>query len=106
MHQPGIYLRRFLDIVTLFFLYKFTKKPLRFFGLVGSGILGAGVIVTAYLGLDRLMGVPLAGRPLLVLGVLLMVFGVQLFSIGLLGEIIIFTHARGVKDYQTRDILE
>jgi hypothetical protein len=35
-----------------------------------------------------------------------MVFGVQLFSIGLLGEIIIFTHARGVKEYQTRDILE
>ena len=106
MHRPGVYLRRFLDILTLFFLYKFTKKPLRFFGLVGSGILGAGAIITGYLGLDRLLGVPLAGRPLLVLGVLLMVFGVQLFSIGLLGEIIIFTHARGVKEYQTRDILE
>jgi glycosyltransferase involved in cell wall biosynthesis len=106
MQTPGIYLRRLLDVLTLFFLYKFTKKPLRFFGLVGSGIFGAGAIVNAYLGVDRLLGVPLAGRPLLVLGVLLMVFGVQLFSIGLLGEIIIFTHARGVKDYQTRDILE
>jgi glycosyltransferase involved in cell wall biosynthesis len=106
MLTPGIYLRRLLDVLTLFFLYKFTKKPLRFFGLVGSGIFGAGAIVNAYLGVDRLLGVPLAGRPLLVLGVLLMVFGVQLFSIGLLGEIIIFTHARGVKDYQTRDILE
>jgi glycosyltransferase involved in cell wall biosynthesis len=106
IHGPGVYLRRFLDILTLFFLYKFTKKPLRFFGLIGSGIFGAGALVTGYLGLDRLLGVPLAGRPLLVLGVLLMVFGVQLFSIGLLGEIIIFTHARGVKEYQTRDILE
>jgi hypothetical protein len=106
MHGPGIYLRRLLDILTLFFLYKFTKKPLRLFGLVGAAIFGAGAIVTGYLGVDRLLGAPLAGRPLLVLGVLLMVFGVQLFSIGLLGEIIIFTHARGVKDYQTRDILE
>jgi len=106
MHGPGVYLRRLLDVLTLFFLYKFTKKPLRFFGLVGSGIIAAGALVTGYLALDRLLGVPLAGRPLLVLGVLLMVFGVQLFSVGLLGEIIIFTHARGVKEYQTRDILE
>jgi glycosyltransferase involved in cell wall biosynthesis len=106
LHRPGVYLRRLLDILTLFFLYKFTKRPLRFFGLVGSGILGAGAIVIGYLGLDRLLGVPLASRPLLILGVLLMVFGVQLFSIGLLGEIIIFTHARGVKEYQIRDILE
>jgi glycosyltransferase involved in cell wall biosynthesis len=106
IHRPGIYLRRLLDVLTLFFLYKFTKKPLRFFGLVGSAILGVGAIVTGYLGVERLLGVPLAGRPLLVLGVLLMVFGIQLFSVGLLGEIIIFTHARGVKEYQTRDILE
>jgi glycosyltransferase involved in cell wall biosynthesis len=106
VQTPGIYLRRLLDVLTLFFLYKFTKKPLRFFGLVGSAVFGVGALLTAYLGVDRLLGVPLASRPLLVLSVLLMVFGVQLFSIGLLGEIIIFTHARGVKDYQTRDILE
>jgi glycosyltransferase involved in cell wall biosynthesis len=106
MQRPGIYLRRLLDLLTLFFLFKFTKKPLRFFGLVGSTIFGVGALLTAYLGVDRLLGVPLASRPLLVLSVLLMVFGVQLFSIGLLGEIIIFTHARGVKDYQTREILE
>jgi glycosyltransferase involved in cell wall biosynthesis len=106
MHKPGVYLRRFLDVLTLFFLYKFTKKPLRFFGLVGSGVFGAGAVVVGYLGIDRLLGAPLAGRPLLVLGALLMVFGMQLFSIGLLGEIIIFTHARGMKEYQTRDVLE
>jgi hypothetical protein len=41
-----------LDVLTLFFLYKFTKKPLRFFGLVGSAILGAGAIVTGYLGVS------------------------------------------------------
>jgi glycosyltransferase involved in cell wall biosynthesis len=106
VYRPGVYLRRLLDIFTLYFLYKFTRKPLRFFGLIGSGIFGAGAILTAYLGVDRLLGVPLASRPLLILGVLWMVFGVQLFSIGLLGEIIIFTHASDVKDYQIKDILD
>jgi hypothetical protein len=95
-----------LDILTLFFLYKFTKKPLRFFGLVGSAIFCAGAILTGYLGIDRILGVPLASRPLLILGVLWMVFGVQLFSIGLLGEIIIFTHAHDAKEYHTEEIIE
>lgn len=106
VYGPGVYLRRLLDILTLFFLYKFTRKPLRFFGLVGSGIFFAGAILTAYLGVDRLLGVPLASRPLLILGVLWMVFGVQLFSIGLLGEIIIFTHARDLKEYHTQEIVK
>jgi glycosyltransferase involved in cell wall biosynthesis len=106
VYRPGVYLRRLLDILTLYFLYKFTRKPLRFFGLLGSAIFGAGAILTAYLAVDRLLGVPLANRPLLILGVLWMVFGVQLFSIGLLGEIIIFTHAREVKDYQIREMLD
>jgi glycosyltransferase involved in cell wall biosynthesis len=106
VYGPGVYLRRLLDILTLFFLYKFTRKPLRFFGLIGSGVFCAGAILTAYLGIDRFLGVPLASRPLLILGVLWMVFGIQLFSIGLLGEIIIFTHAREVKDYQIKEIVE
>ena len=106
IYGPGVYLRRLLDILTLFFLYKFTKKPLRFFGLVGSAIFCAGAILTGYLGIDRILGVPLASRPLLILGVLWMVFGVQLFSIGLLGEIIIFTHAHDAKEYHTEEIIE
>jgi glycosyltransferase involved in cell wall biosynthesis len=105
LYGPGVYLRRLLDIFTLFFLYKFTRKPLRFFGLVGSAIFLAGAILTAYLGVERVLGVPLASRPLLILGVLWMVFGVQLFSIGLLGEIIIFTHARDLKDYHTEQVI-
>ena len=107
LYGPGLYLRRLLDTLTLFFIFKFTKKPLRFFGLVGSALLGAGTLVTGYLGGYRLLGFgPIAERPLLILGVLLMVLGIQLFSIGLLGEIIIFTHARGVKDYEVQEIIE
>jgi hypothetical protein len=107
VRRPGIYLRRLLDLLTLFFLLKFTKKPLRFFGLVGSLLSGLGGLILAYLGIYRLLELgPIAGRPLLVLGVLLIVMGLQLFSVGLLGEIIVFTHARELKDYQIEEILE
>jgi glycosyltransferase involved in cell wall biosynthesis len=106
VNGPGVYLRRLIDIVTFFFLFKFTKKPLRFFGLLGSAIFALGVLLTGHIGVERLLGIAPAGRPLLILGVLLMVFGVQLFSTGLLGEIIIFTHARSVRDYQTSEILD
>ena len=106
IYAPGVYLRRLLDVLTLFFLFKFAKKPLRFFGLVGSTLLGMGGCITGYMGVYRLLGFgPIADRPLLLFGVLLMVLGVQLFSIGLLGEIIIFTHARHVKEYQIDEVL-
>lgn len=106
IYGPGVYVRRVLDIATLFFLFKFTKKPLRFFGLLGSLVGGVGAAITGYLGLYRLFGLGgIAGRPLLILGVLLVVLGVQLFSIGLLGEIIIFTHGRRVKEYTVRKFL-
>ena len=105
IYQPGIYFRRVLDVLTLFFLVKFTKKPLRFFGLVGSAVSLTGVVILGYLGLDRLLGGAIAGRPVLILGVLLTVLGLQLVSIGLLGELIVFTHARERKDYQIEEIL-
>jgi glycosyltransferase involved in cell wall biosynthesis len=106
VNRPGVYLRRLIDIVAFFFLFKFTKKPLRFFGLLGSGSFCLGMALTGYIAVERLFGIASAGRPLLILGVLLMVFGVQLFSTGLLGEIIIFTHAGSVRDYQTSEILD
>ena len=105
--QPGVCLKRLLDLLTLFFLFKFTKRPLRFFGLIGSALFCAGGLIAAVTVLLQLLGhETLVGRPFLVMGVLLMVVGVQLFSIGLLGEIIVFTHARKSKDYTVSRILE
>lgn len=107
VYNPGVYLRRLLDLLTLLFLFKFTKKPLRFFGLVGSALFAAGGIITLYLGFYRILGFGgIADRPLLLLGVLLMVLGVQTVSIGLIGEIIIFTHARKMKDYAIEKVLK
>jgi glycosyltransferase involved in cell wall biosynthesis len=106
LYVRGMYLRRLLDILTVFFLFKFTKRPLRFFGLVGSQLFVAGAIVVGYLGLYRLLEFGgIAGRPLLILGALLMILGAQFFSIGLLGELLIFTHSQD-QDYQVHEILE
>ncbi len=103
----GVYVRRFLDMLTMLFLTKFTKRPLRFFGLLGSFFFFLGVGISLYLtGLKIFTGDSLADRPLLVLGVLLMVMGIQMISIGLLGEIIIFTHARGIKEHRVEDVME
>ena len=100
-YPPGIYARRALDIVTVFFLIKFTQKPLRFFGFIGSIVAAIGGFVTLYLVIQRLLGdTALADRPAFLLGVLFIVLGVQLFAIGLLGELIIFTRARQTKEYR------
>ncbi len=95
MFGPGVYARRLLDILQVFFLTKFTRKPLRFFGLIGLGIGALGFLITAGLTVQRLLGdTALTERPLLLLGVLLLVLGVQIVSIGLIGEIVIFLGSR------------
>jgi glycosyltransferase involved in cell wall biosynthesis len=100
------YAHRVLDIFTVFFLVRFTKKPLRFFGMVGASTFVIGALLVAYLAIDRLVfHHALADRPALLLSSLLVVLGMQLFAIGLLGELIIFTHARDIKDYQIDEVV-
>jgi len=92
---PGVYAQRAMDLVTVLFLARFGRRPLHFFGLIGlaSGLLG--LAITASLAVRRLLGeFPLTDRPLMVLGLLLIVLGVQMASIGLIGESILFFAAR------------
>jgi glycosyltransferase involved in cell wall biosynthesis len=106
VYMPKSYMRGFLDIFTVFFLVRFTKRPLRFFGMVGVGTLSLGVLALAYLVVDRVfLSVPLADRPALLIAALFIVLGVQIFALGLLGELIIFTHAGGSKDYQVDRVI-
>jgi len=106
-YRPREYVHRALDIFTVFFLTRFTKKPLRFFGMVGAVTLGLGLLLNLWLAVEKLaLGHALADRPALLLGSLLMVLGMQVFALGLLGELIIFTHAREIKDYQVEEIIE
>ena len=101
------YLHRFLDVLTVFFLVRFTKKPLRFFGTIGFLAAGIGGVATVILVLQKLFyGQALAGRPALLLASLLVVLGVQTFALGLIGELIIFTHASGMKEYTIRRVIQ
>lgn len=107
VYSPGVYIRRMLDILTIAFIVKFTRKPLRFFGLIGSFTLALGTLGAVYLAIERLyFGGALADRPALVLAVLMMVLGFQTIAVGLIGELIIFTHTKDVKEYRVERIVE
>jgi glycosyltransferase involved in cell wall biosynthesis len=103
----GIYTRRFLDILAVMFLTKFTLKPLRFFGTVG-GVFGlSGMAICTWMAIQKIwFNESISGRPLLALGVLLIVLGVQVLGFGLVGEIIIFSQARNLKEYRIERIYE
>lgn len=100
------YIHRLLDILTVVFLTKYSKKPLHFLGFVGMALTAIGVVMNGYLFVYRIFEFgPIAGRPLLLLGALSLVIGLQMISIGLIGEMIIFTHAREIKDYSIEKII-
>ena len=105
-YGTGVYLGRLLDILTIFFLMKFTRMPLRFFGLLGSGLFGIGFLIAAIAAIEKVVfNTGISDRAVLLLGVLLMVLGVQTLSLGLIGEIIIFTHARNVREYKIAEVI-
>jgi glycosyltransferase involved in cell wall biosynthesis len=103
VYGPGVYIRRLLDIAGFFFLAKFTEKPLRFFGLVGTVFFGLGAVVSLVLLAERLGGQGIANRPLLLLGVLLVALGVQLMGLGLVGEIIVHLRSPHRRAYRVRE---
>jgi glycosyltransferase involved in cell wall biosynthesis len=79
-----------LDLITVKFLQSFSTKPIQFFGPVGivSGFFG--FLISLYLAIDKLFfGRDIGGRPLLLLGALLIIVGIQLIGMGLLGEMLV-----------------
>jgi hypothetical protein len=103
VYRPGTYLRRLLDVAAFFFLAKFTEKPLRFFGLVGSVFFGLGAVTGLVLLVERIAGQGIANRPLLLLAVLLIALGVQLMGLGLVGEIIVHLRSPHRRAYRVRE---
>ena len=106
MYPLRTYLWRSIDLLSVFFLSRFTRRPLRLFGGIGSLFGLAGASILAVVGVQRILGEPLADRPILVLGTLLLGLGVQIFTIGLLGELLLFFHARDIRDYRVADVYE
>jgi len=84
----------FFDLLTVMFLSRYLKKPLHLFGILGILSFIGGFVIGAYLTVLRLTGHWIGNRPLLFLGILLMIMGVQFVSIGLLGEMITASQTR------------
>lgn len=83
------YLRGALDLVTVMFIGRYQDRPLHFFGGLGLGLTVAGVVIGMYLTVLKILGHAIGERPLLFLGILLIVVGVQLLSLGLLGQMLV-----------------
>ncbi len=93
--SPRSYVARFMDLLAILFLARSTGSPLRFFGLMGLAPLVLGGLLTLWLVFERLFrGEPLASRPLLLLGLLLVTAGIQAMAIGFLGELMVYLHYR------------
>ncbi len=100
-------LRGLTDLFTVMFLTKYMKKPLHLFGAVGVFLLLIGLIINVYLAtLKFVLRQGIGTRPLLLLGVLLMLIGFQIISTGLIGEMIVSTRGKSEKGYVIRKVLE
>lgn len=83
------FMHGFLDLLTLLFVNRYLQRPMHFFGTLGFLFLLVGGVINVYLSVEKIFfGKALGDRPLLLLGVMLMVLGAQIFSIGFLGELI------------------
>jgi len=85
------YLRGFLDLVTVLFIGRYQYRPLHLFGTLGLALMSAGLLISAWLTIEWIGGEALSRRPALILGVLLIVVGVQLLTFGLVSEMIAAT---------------
>ena len=98
------YLRGFLDLLTVSFMGRYRHRPLHLFGGLGL-ILGLlGLAVLTYLTVVKLAGHAIGQRPLLTLGVLLVVVGLQFFSLGLISEMITSHHEERVLAREQSDV--
>ncbi|MCL4168083.1 UNVERIFIED_CONTAM: hypothetical protein GTU68_017286 [Idotea baltica] len=116
-HHPRIYgtskyglgrtLKVASDLLLMTFFQKYFQRPMHLFG--GAGILafGLGMLINLYLLVEKIMGHDIWGRPILILGVILLLGGVQLITIGFVAEIVVRTYfeSQDKKTYVIKDIL-
>ena len=86
---PARFWRGFLDLVTVKFLTTYTARPFHLFGGIGFGIGFGGALILLWMLVSKVLGHDIGQRPVLQLGVLLVVVAVQMISLGLLGELMV-----------------
>jgi dolichol-phosphate mannosyltransferase len=104
-YGPERYLRGFLDLLTVSFIGRYRHRPLHLFGGLGLALGAIGLGILVYLTILKLGGNAIGGRPLLTLGVLLVVVGLQFFSLGLISEMITSHHEERVPERERADRL-
>jgi dolichol-phosphate mannosyltransferase len=99
------YVRGFLDLLTVSFIGRYRHRPLHLFGGLGLilGFIGSAILV--YLTVVKALGHAIGQRPLLLLGVLLVVIGMQFFSLGLISEMITSQHEERVQERDRAELL-
>ena len=100
------YLRGLFDFLTTVFLIRFSDRPMYFFGKIGLLCLAVGLSICFYLTVIWFLGNPIGGRPLLVLGVLLILLGIQFISAGFIGNLLIdVTHRNHYREDHIKKIV-
>jgi len=94
------------DLITMIFFRKYIQKPMHLFGTMGFVSLGAGILINLYLLILKIQGHDIWGKPLLILGLMLLLGGIQLITFGILAEISVRTYFEGSdrKTYRIRQI--
>lgn len=84
-----------LDTINTYFIYKFSEQPLHFFGPIGGAMFSIGIIINLYLAYERIFfHVLLYRRPLLLLGIMLTIVGLQIVMTGIITELIVFLNKK------------
>jgi glycosyltransferase involved in cell wall biosynthesis len=96
------FFKGFIDLITVTFVGRYVKRPMHFFGFLGAMSFLVGIIVNGYLTIEWVSGKPLSNRPMLFLGMLLIIVGVQFFSVGLLGEMLVHQN-QSEREYVVKD---
>jgi glycosyltransferase involved in cell wall biosynthesis len=99
-YGPERYLRGFFDLLSVTFMGRYRHRPLHLFGGVGMLMGAVGFVILLYLSVLWFWGHGIGHRPLLTLGVLLMVVGIQFVSLGLLSELITSQHEERMDERQ------
>jgi glycosyltransferase involved in cell wall biosynthesis len=94
------------DLITMVFFRKYIQRPMHLFGAVGFLLMFVGALINAYLLVLKLMGNDIGGRPLLIVGMIFLLGGVQLLTVGIVAEVSIRNYFEGTgrKTYNVRRI--
>jgi len=104
-YGPERYLRGFLDLLTVSFIGRYRYRPLHLFGGLGLVLGAGGLAILVYLTVLKIGGHAIGERPLLTLGVLLVVVGLQFFSLGLISEMITSHHEERAAGRERAELL-